>query len=634
MRSAWRSGSNFWQTYGAGQYDFNFTSNAAVNDGNWHQITAVRLANGTGQIFIDGTLNASAAGTIEPLGSNINVYLGADVRDAHLRPQRLCSSPRPDRRCRPAILNRALSPAEVQAIAANGSPATDQRGLPRVANGTVDIGSVETQPYLVTNTNDAGPGSLRQAVIDDAAGDQPVVFASGLAKKTITLTSGPILISHNLTINGLGADQLTVSGGGAVQDFVVTSGSVTISGLTIANGAAIQGGGLFNSGNLTLINDVFTGDSARNDPAVSGGKLALGGAIYNAPGASLTVTGSDLLGRHGHRHLGLRQRRPGRRDLQLCRRHPLGDGRHVRREFGRQPEGIWDRRLRRLRRHRCASVLCRRQRPRRDVLPVVPQRERPPSTREIGLQRPDCRDVLLADGGEPRREPDRRQGAPRQPLRARFRRKEHPHRADRRARRDDQTLHNSQTASSFSGGEYLSWVVSGHVMFKITALASNAVISGVFFDAAPAGTTGPATFLGTDSTTQGNWRGASPAVSFGGAIDNAGTASVSNSTFSGNSEGTGGDGSGIENEAGASLNLLDSIVARGTGGRDLVNLGMATGGSDLVTTGAGAPGGPRRLDGRPAARAVAEQRRPNPNDGPRRRQPGPRLGRPDQRSGI
>ena len=38
--------------------------------------------------------------------------------------------------------------------------------------------------------------------------------------------------------------------------------------------------------------------------------------------------------------------------------------------------------------------------------------------------------------------------------------------------------------SSFSGGEYLVWDVSGNVTFKITKVAGvNAVLSGIFFDA-------------------------------------------------------------------------------------------------------------------------------------------------------
>ena len=54
---------------------------------------------------------------------------------------------------------------------------------------------------------------------------------------------------------------------------------------------------------------------------------------------------------------------------------------------------------------------------------------------------------------------------------------------------------NTQTVSSFHGGEYLIWNVSGHVIFKITTLAgSNSVLSGLFFSAA-ADTTPPTVSL-------------------------------------------------------------------------------------------------------------------------------------------
>jgi hypothetical protein len=62
----------------------------------------------------------------------------------------------------------------------------------------------------------------------------------------------------------------------------------------------------------------------------------------------------------------------------------------------------------------------------------------------------------------------------------------------------------SETISSFDNGEYLSWILHGHVQLVFTDLSGghNAVLSGLFFDSATA-----ASFLSTDSTTQGNWRG-------------------------------------------------------------------------------------------------------------------------------
>ena len=45
----------FWD-YGDSQYGFNISSTKSVNDGAWHFIVAERLADGTGQIYIDGAL--------------------------------------------------------------------------------------------------------------------------------------------------------------------------------------------------------------------------------------------------------------------------------------------------------------------------------------------------------------------------------------------------------------------------------------------------------------------------------------------------------------------------------------------------------------------------------------------------
>src|SRR4028118_1654052 len=53
----------------------------------------------------------------------------------------------------------------------------------------------------VTNNNDSGPGSLRNAIASAAAGDT-IIFASSLASKTITLTSGELVIKKDLTIDG------------------------------------------------------------------------------------------------------------------------------------------------------------------------------------------------------------------------------------------------------------------------------------------------------------------------------------------------------------------------------------------------------------------------------------------------
>src|SRR4051812_1483210 len=66
----------------------------------------------------------------------------------------------------------------------------------------------ETKPHAllattvtVTNTDDAGTGSLRQAIIDAAPGDI-VQFDPSIAGQTIVLSTGAIEIDKALTING------------------------------------------------------------------------------------------------------------------------------------------------------------------------------------------------------------------------------------------------------------------------------------------------------------------------------------------------------------------------------------------------------------------------------------------------
>ena len=110
----------------------------------------------------------------------------------------------------------------------------------------------------VTNTNDDGAGSLRQA-ISNAATDDTITFDTAgvfATPQTITLTSGQLVINKSLTINGPGAAQLTISGNSVRRGFSITSGfTVVINNLTVANsGDRFAGGGINNGGNLTLTN--------------------------------------------------------------------------------------------------------------------------------------------------------------------------------------------------------------------------------------------------------------------------------------------------------------------------------------------------------------------------------------------
>ena len=120
----------------------------------------------------------------------------------------------------------------------------------------------------VTNGNDSGPGSLRQAIVNASSGDT-INFAPSI--RTVNLTSGQLVIDKNLTVTGPGANRLTVqrsTGGPDFRIFNITSNSVTasISGLTVSNGSVRDddgdGGGIRNAGVLTLTDCTISGNRA------------------------------------------------------------------------------------------------------------------------------------------------------------------------------------------------------------------------------------------------------------------------------------------------------------------------------------------------------------------------------------
>jgi len=92
----------------------------------------------------------------------------------------------------------------------------------------------------VTNTNDSGAGSLRQALA--IANDGDTIDATGVSG-VITLTTGELIVGKSVTINGAGANVLAVDGNATNPAFEIGAGeTVTISGLTIRNGHASFGG--------------------------------------------------------------------------------------------------------------------------------------------------------------------------------------------------------------------------------------------------------------------------------------------------------------------------------------------------------------------------------------------------------
>ena len=154
------------------------------------------------------------------------------------------------------------------------------------------------QAATVTNTNDSGAGSLRDAIANTPSGGT-IDFAPGLAG-TITLTGGVLNITQSVTITGPGAGTITVDGNHTTTVFDIapslSNQNVTISGLTIANGSATtNGGGILTNSTLALLTlngDTITGNQVTRNSSGSGS----GGAGVYVNGGGLIVSGSTITG--------------------------------------------------------------------------------------------------------------------------------------------------------------------------------------------------------------------------------------------------------------------------------------------------------------------------------------------------
>jgi hypothetical protein len=189
--------------------------------------------------------------------------------------------------------------------------------------GTVDQFTYFTPEYTVSVLSDDATGvpahcvagatssaspnnncSLRDAV---AAADalpsgstSTINFVGSLGSSaqpgTITLANGPLILSQNAAINGLGMTALVLDGnnlvGPATGNILSVNAGVTasVSNLTMQHATGIQpelGGGAYNDGTLTLTGVLIQ----NNNPNGNSG----GAGIYNDTAGVLTVVNSELL---------------------------------------------------------------------------------------------------------------------------------------------------------------------------------------------------------------------------------------------------------------------------------------------------------------------------------------------------
>lgn len=177
----------------------------------------------------------------------------------------------------------------------------------------LDMGTV-AEFTTVTNTNDSGDGSLREAISNAASlpGPDTVTFAPSLSGQVILLASEiAVNDSEGVTVNASNLPAgLTISGNSSVRQFHLTTGRLTLRGLTLTGGRGLSaenslaggavrtyegttfaaynclfqsntadktGGALSNRGTSTLEGCLFAFNGTRTDSSTGGSS----GAITN-----------------------------------------------------------------------------------------------------------------------------------------------------------------------------------------------------------------------------------------------------------------------------------------------------------------------------------------------------------------
>src|SRR5258705_5191092 len=82
--------------------------------------------------------------------------------------------------------------------------------LPLLCAAITSLQPIHAAMIPVTNTNDSGAGSLRQALADASDGD--TINFNAAVTGTINLASGPLFVNYSITISGPGANNLAVNG--------------------------------------------------------------------------------------------------------------------------------------------------------------------------------------------------------------------------------------------------------------------------------------------------------------------------------------------------------------------------------------------------------------------------------------
>lgn len=168
-----------------------------------------------------------------------------------------------------------------------------------VGTAVDDAGSVAAATCeSATNTTCSLRDAVANANADGASLTDTILFESALTGKTLTVTGSAIPVSDAgpLTITGAGAGKTILDGGRSTLILDVSGAAVTLSGMTLQNGAnsssSVGGGAIENTGTLSLTNV----DIMHNVAYDNGGGIDSSGTLTISGGSISGNTSQDNCG--------------------------------------------------------------------------------------------------------------------------------------------------------------------------------------------------------------------------------------------------------------------------------------------------------------------------------------------------
>jgi fibronectin-binding autotransporter adhesin len=186
----------------------------------------------------------------------------------------------------------------------------DVHGDARIVGNSVDIGAIEfqevvslereTPSLIVTSDRDVidvydGETTIREAIFyaHQYGGAPTITFDTNLSGATVSLAGDELCVYHPMAIDASMLSDLTISAGGLSRVFYNIS-DLSIDGLTMTQGKADSGGGVYNGGSLVLSNATISDSEVEGFDQVGGG-----GGVFNEPLATLRITNSTLSNNKG-----------------------------------------------------------------------------------------------------------------------------------------------------------------------------------------------------------------------------------------------------------------------------------------------------------------------------------------------